>query len=282
MLQANVNRFDGISQLYNRARPKPPTILGKILKQYVSQNALEVAPPLEVVVDLGCGTGNSSFFWEEHVRKLVVGIDPNEDMINFAQQTLTDFSASASSKVSFRKGCSSETGMESSSVDLVTCSQSLHWMEPTSTFQEVSRILRPGGVFAAWDCDWPPTTSSWKAEQAYKEFIRNAKAEGRQKGLYKDVHKWKKSEHLERMRKSEVFEFVKEIVLHQEECGNAKRLVELAVSQGHVATVLRSGQVTKEDLGFEKFQEVTQRMLGDEMNPWTFSYRVRIGIKKEL
>ena len=34
--------------------------------------------------------------------------------------------------------------------------QALHWMEPAPTFGEVARLLRPGGVFAALDCDWPP------------------------------------------------------------------------------------------------------------------------------
>jgi SAM-dependent methyltransferase len=42
---------------------------------------------------------------------------------------------------------------------LVTCSQSLHWMEPEPTFAEVARILRRGGVFAAYDYDWPTSSS---------------------------------------------------------------------------------------------------------------------------
>lgn len=32
-----------------------------------------------------------------------------------------------------------------------TVAQALHWMEPASTLAEVARILRPGGVFAAYD-----------------------------------------------------------------------------------------------------------------------------------
>ena len=41
------------------------------------------------------------------------------------------------------------------SADIVTCSQSFHWMEPEPTLAEIARILRPGGVFAAYDYDWP-------------------------------------------------------------------------------------------------------------------------------
>ncbi len=46
---------------------------------------------------------------------------------------------------------------EEGTAGIVTCAQSFHWMEPESTFIEVARILRPGGVFAAYDYDRPPT-----------------------------------------------------------------------------------------------------------------------------
>jgi len=45
------------------------------------------------------------------------------------------------------------TDLPDGCADIVTCSQSLHWMVPESTFAEVARILRPGGVFATYDYD---------------------------------------------------------------------------------------------------------------------------------
>ena len=59
--------------------------------------------------------------------------------------------------VTFRPGFGHDTGLASKTADLVTSSQSFHWMEPTSTLAEVARILRQGGAFCAYDCDWPPT-----------------------------------------------------------------------------------------------------------------------------
>jgi SAM-dependent methyltransferase len=65
---------------------------------------------------------------------------------------------------------SAQTGLPASSADIVTCSQSLHWMEPEPTFAEVARILRSGGLFVAYDYDWPPTVL-WEVEQAYHDVI---------------------------------------------------------------------------------------------------------------
>ncbi|MBV8225541.1 MAG: hypothetical protein JO232_10170 [Verrucomicrobia bacterium] len=56
---------------------------------------------------------------------------------------------------------------------MITASQSFHWMEPVSTLHEVARILRAGGVFAAYDCDWPPVSDP-VADAAFAECHRHA------------------------------------------------------------------------------------------------------------
>lgn len=43
--------------------------------------------------------------------------------------------------VRYISGFSDKTGLEDNSVDIVTCSQSFHWMNPETTLNEVSRIL---------------------------------------------------------------------------------------------------------------------------------------------
>jgi ubiquinone/menaquinone biosynthesis C-methylase UbiE len=64
--------------------------------------------------------------------------------------------------VSFQDRSAQETGLPDGGADVVTCAQSLHWMEPQSTFAEVARILRLGGAFAACDYDLLPTIG-WEA-----------------------------------------------------------------------------------------------------------------------
>src|SRR5262249_48629656 len=46
--------------------------------------------------------------------------------------------------------------------------QSFHWMEPTATLAEIARILRPGGLFAAYDYDWPPAIQ-WELDRLAQE-----------------------------------------------------------------------------------------------------------------
>src|ERR1700685_3598340 len=48
------------------------------------------------------------------------------------------------------------TGLPAKWADIVTASQAMHWFDPELALPEIARLLRPGGVLAAYDCDWPP------------------------------------------------------------------------------------------------------------------------------
>ena len=159
----------------------------------------------------------------------------------------------------------------------MTCSQSLHWMEPNGTFAEVARVLRDGGVFAAYDCDWPPTLNA-EAEQAYNACRAKAEALERQLRLAPEVHQWNKGGHLERIKQSGRFRYVKEVGLHHVESGGAERLVGLALSQGEIATLLKHG-VGEDEIGITALREAAHHALGDGIVPWFWSYRLRMGVK---
>src|SRR5439155_1377999 len=103
-----------------------------------------------LVVDLGCGTGLSTRAWSG-IAERVAGIEPNSAMLAVAEQA---------PGVEYREAFAQETGFPNGVADVVTASQSLHWMEPAPTFAEAARILRPGGVFAAYDYDWRPAVES--------------------------------------------------------------------------------------------------------------------------
>ena len=112
-----------------------------------------------MVVDLGCGTGLSSR-WAAGWADRVIGIEPNDDMRAVAI-------ARGTPDVEYRAGVSHATGLADDSADVVVAVQAMHWMEPTSTHAEVARILRPGGVFAIVDADWPPVSGVVGAEVAW-------------------------------------------------------------------------------------------------------------------
>ncbi len=92
------------------------------------------------------------------------------------------------------------------------------------------------------------------------------------------VRRWLKHQHLDRMQASGRFRFTKEIVLHHIEIGNAERLVGMARSLRGLMGLLKHG-LSEAAIGLDELRAVVQRTLGDELKPWYFSYRVRIGIK---
>jgi SAM-dependent methyltransferase len=263
---ANVERFMGFANTYDKYRPQPPTVLIDIFLQLA-----QIKRP-HLVVDLGSGTGLSTRMWADRADA-VIGIEPSADMRRIAEENAARM---AHANVRYQRGYSHDTGLADKSVDIVTCSQSLHWMEPEPTFAEIARILRGGGIFAAMDCDWPPTMN-WQAEDAYNRFDDECEKLGEARGFYRDVKQWDKSGHLKRMQASAQFRFTKEIVVHHTEMGNAERLVGLAMSQGGVATLLKFG-LTEEEIGVPQFRATAHQLLGDEPLPWYFSYRVRYAI----
>jgi ubiquinone/menaquinone biosynthesis C-methylase UbiE len=264
---ANADRFSGFAELYDRYRPRPPELIVDLLMQLSSK-------PRPVVVDLGSGSGLSTLIWTRCAVE-VVGVEPNADMR--AQAELRAAGSDAPAGVRFVEGLSTATGLPDRYADIVTCSQSLHWMEPAGTFAEVARILRDGGVFGAYDCDWPPTFNP-EAEQAYIACRLKAETVRRERRLAPDVREWNKSGHLERMRHIGRFRYVREVVLHHVESGGAERLVGLALSQGEVATLLKHG-VSEDEIGITALRDAAHRALGDAVMPWFWSYRLRLGVK---
>jgi ubiquinone/menaquinone biosynthesis C-methylase UbiE len=165
---ASVQRFSGFAELYDRARPTPPAELVDLLTQWAGVGSPDV-------VDLGAGTGRSTVLWSGRAAS-VVAVEPSADM-----------RASAERLVAGRPGftvvdaTAEQTGLPDESADIVTASQVLHWFDADRALPEVARILRPGGVFAAYDSQWPPTIDP-EVDAAYVEFDRISLAEDVRRG----------------------------------------------------------------------------------------------------
>jgi ubiquinone/menaquinone biosynthesis C-methylase UbiE len=260
----NIERFTGFADQYDKYRPAPPAILAEIL------TGLARAPRPQLVVDLGSGTGLSTRYWADKAEQ-VIGVEPTLDMRKQAE------GQTEARNVSYRAGFSHQTGLPDACAQIVTCSQALHWMEPQSTFEEARRILVAGGVFAAFDYDWPPTTSHWEADAAYEACARQVDSAEEKYQIARGLQRWKKNEHLSRMNASGCFRFTKEIVVHHVETGNAERLIGLLYSQGSVMALLKKG-VSERELGIDVFREQIQNILGDMPRAWHWSSRIRYGI----
>jgi SAM-dependent methyltransferase len=246
---------------YDAHRPSPPQALLDVL----CLEAQDERPGL--VVDLGSGTGLSTRAWAERADE-VVGVEPSEQMRSGAE------AATTAPNVRYVQGFGDQTGLPGVAADIVTCSQSFHWMEPDPTLAEVARILRPGGVFAAYDYDWPPVVH-WEVEAAFDELL--VRVGGSRKDRLGKVT-YQKEGHLERMQASGHFRFTREALVHSRETGNAERIVGMAFSLGPLTVLLEDGK-TEEELGLTQLREVAARALGDSETNWFLCYRVRLGVK---
>ena len=254
----------GFSARYQACRPKPPGALVELLLRLAGTRRPHV------VVDLGSGTGISTRIWAAHARQ-VIGVEPLDEMREIAE-TGDQFP-----NVEFRPGVAQRTGLPAASADIVTCAQSLHHAEPQGTLAEVDRILKVGGVFAAYDYDWPPLVH-WEVELAFAEFINRVHELRARHGIRSEQQRWSKEEHVERMQRSSMFRYLKEIVLHNTEPCTAERLIGFACSIGFVLPVLDLG-LPDDELSLTPLREISARVLGDTGLPWHVSYRVRVGVK---
>lgn len=264
----NPELFSGLADVYNAYRPQPPEVLVEIL----TRRAGGQRPDL--VVDIGCGTGHSTFLWLEHANR-VIGVEPNDDMRRVARQRKAI--VPHTEHVSFRQTSATATGLPDSCADIVTFSQSLHHMEPEATLAEVARILRPGGVLAVYDYQFPPLID-WRAEEVLAELFANMQDLRQELAQRVDMHWWAKETHGERIVASDHFRYVRQFCLHNVEMGNARRLVGLVESLGTLQTLITHGH-DEVELGLDEFRRQVQEFLGEEMQPWYVTYQVILACK---
>ncbi len=250
----------GFAEHYDRYRPRPPVALRELL------------PPLagverpRLVVDLGSGSGLSTRFWAETADE-VVGVEPNDKMREWAERE-TD-----APNVRYVGASSHETGLPDACADLVTAAQSLQWMRPDLTFPEIARILRPAGVFCAYEY-FVLQTPSWEPEAEWEAVMRRKQELRAKLGLDAERRTWPVSR--ERLEQSGVFRFVRELALHSVERGDGERLVGVALSEGSMTTLLEAG-VSEEDVGLDGLRAVARTM--PDAVAWWIGYRVWVGLK---
>jgi SAM-dependent methyltransferase len=237
---------------YDDLRPEPPAELIDVL------DTLSPGSPPQLVVDLGSGTGISTVIWSPRAGR-VVGIEHNPEMLAAAR---------SAPRVEYRQALAQDTGLPDACADVVTCAQSLHWMEHGSTIGEVARILRPGGVFAAYDYDWPPVVD-WEVDAA---FLAVLEASG------VDPARPEKAQHIERLQASGHFRWVREFFLHRHESRTTQAIALLPLAFGPVARKLSEG-ATPEELGVGRLSEAIDRRIGPRGATLWWSYRVRCAVK---
>jgi len=156
---ATAKRFDDRARDYARYRPTyPPQAIDAIL-------AGLPAPASLTATDIGAGTGISARLLADRGLN-VVAIEPNAAMRDAAEPH---------ARVRWQAGTGEATGLPDSSLDLILCAQSYHWLDPQRACAEFARILTPKGRLALM---WNDGDESSPVAGAYYDLLREASDEG--------------------------------------------------------------------------------------------------------
>jgi len=126
------DHFSGHAARYRESRPHYPEALFAWLALQCERH--------ELAWDAGCGNGQASVALAGHFRE-VFGSDPSPEQIG---------EAIALPNVRYEVEPSEACGLPDRSADLATIAQAMHWVDLDRYYAEVRRVLKRGGVFAAW------------------------------------------------------------------------------------------------------------------------------------
>ena len=117
---------------------------------------IDVCPQVgDVILDLGCGTGELSAYLAELVGAdgKVIGVDADKERIQLARQSHVHLK-----NLSFAEGSSTNfVGMGSNAYDIVFCNFALHWIpEKQQVFNDMFSSLEVGGKIALYYNDHIP------------------------------------------------------------------------------------------------------------------------------
>jgi len=100
--------------------------------------------PGEVVLDVGCGAGQTLFALADKEPSLALGMDADRAHLKIAQSFASHFPLSHG-RFAFQQGDGSSLPFKNASIDVLIYRGVLHYLDIHQAFQEIARVLRPGG-----------------------------------------------------------------------------------------------------------------------------------------
>lgn len=128
----SADHFSAVAGQYAASRPTYPDELFDWLAG--------IAPRRELAWDCGAGSGQATVPLAARFRRVIA----------------TDLSAAqlagapALPNVEYRAAPAEASGLPDRCADLVTIAQAMHWYDPAKFHAEVRRVVRAGGIIAAW------------------------------------------------------------------------------------------------------------------------------------
>jgi SAM-dependent methyltransferase len=145
---ANQAATSAVAEVMNRHSGFPPgTRAGVVPAEAVPELAEELRlRPGSTLLDLACGRGAYGLLVAKQARTLLIGVDFSAQALTEAREQATRMGVSSAS---FRVGELTATGLPDASVEGVLCTDAIQFPdEPAVAYEEIRRVLRPGGRVA--------------------------------------------------------------------------------------------------------------------------------------
>jgi SAM-dependent methyltransferase len=109
----------------------PPSFLNGLLRTPIEE---------DIAWDCACGSGQATTGLSQRFQK-VIATDLSPSQLSHAPKLPNVF---------WKVARAEDSGIDDSSIDLVTVAQALHWFDRDQFWREVHRVLRPNGLIAVW------------------------------------------------------------------------------------------------------------------------------------
>lgn len=126
------DHFSAAAASYAAFRPDYPRALFETLA--------ELAPARDIAWDCATGSGQAALGLARCFDR-VIATDASAAQIA---------NAMPHPRVSYAVAAAEASGLPDESMPLITVAQALHWLDRDAFWREARRVLRPGGVIAAW------------------------------------------------------------------------------------------------------------------------------------
>ncbi|XP_041473848.1 putative methyltransferase DDB_G0268948 isoform X2 [Lytechinus variegatus] len=135
--------FESITQVehYIRFRPAYHAYPAELFLKISSFLNEKRPPPYQLLVDVGCGSGQGTYGLSSQFEH-VIGFDVSKAQVEAATR------ANTAPNVEFKVSPAEALPLEDQSVDLITCSQAVHWFDFHAFCEECRRVLKPTGCLA--------------------------------------------------------------------------------------------------------------------------------------
>ena len=132
MSESFADHFSPVASTYALFRPTYPPDLFRWIAT--------TAPARHVAWDCAAGSGQATLALAEWFDQ-VVATDASAALLA---------EAAPHPRVTWREATAEASGLDAASVDALTIAQGLHWFDLERFWPEVRRVVRPGGLVAAW------------------------------------------------------------------------------------------------------------------------------------